>query len=216
MRGSRLVDVTMHLLKYRENSELPETNHPCYKIRNISYNCIDSATVFIKQKVLTHNTAMVEGMPYSASDVQRTYNNFSRLHAVKSTNLRLVEIPDSNLIDCYVQYGVNKPSTIIFQPEGTNTAGDLGAAVSVTYQNRNLFHGSELLSVQLRGAFEAITGLEGYQNEDYMEYGVESKISFPRFVAPFPSQPLCHHQGAAADGNKAHPRRPSEAGGLFQ
>ncbi len=185
MRGSRLVDVTMHLLKYRENSELPETNHPCYKIRNISYNCIDSATVFIKQKVLTHNTAMVEGMPYSASDVQRTYNNFSRLHAVKSTNLRLVEIPDSNLIDCYVQYGVNKPSTIIFQPEGTNTAGDLGAAVSVTYQNRNLFHGSELLSVQLRGAFEAITGLEGYQNEDYMEYGVESKISFPRFVAPF-------------------------------
>ncbi|MBR6263471.1 MAG: BamA/TamA family outer membrane protein, partial [Prevotella sp.] len=75
--------------------------------------------------------------------------------------------------------------TIIFQPEGTNTAGDLGAAVSVTYQNRNLFHGSELLSVQLRGAFEAITGLEGYQNEDYMEYGVESKISFPRFVAPF-------------------------------
>ncbi len=185
MRGSRLVDVTMHLLKYRENSDLPETNHPCYKIRNISYNCIDSATVFIKQKVLTHNTAMVEGMPYSASDVQRTYNNFSRLHAVKSTNLRLVEIPDSNLIDCYVQYGVNKPSTIIFQPEGTNTAGDLGAAVSVTYQNRNLFHGSELLSVQLRGAFEAITGLEGYQNEDYMEYGVESKISFPRFVAPF-------------------------------
>ena len=185
MRGSRLVDVTMHLLKYRENSELPETNHPCYKIRNISYNCIDSATVFIKQKVLTHNTAMVEGMPYSASDVQRTYNNFSRLHAVKSTNLRLVEIPDSNLIDCYVQYGVNKPSTIIFQPEGTNTAGDLGAAASVTYQNRNLFHGSELLSVQLRGAFEAITGLEGYQNEDYMEYGVESKISFPRFVAPF-------------------------------
>ena len=185
MRGSRLVDVTMHLLKYRENSDLPETNHPCYKIRNISYNCIDSATVFIKQKVLTHNTAMVEGMPYSASDVQRTYNNFSRLHAVKSTNLRLVEIPDSNLIDCYVQYGVNKPSTIIFQPEGTNTAGDLGAAASVTYQNRNLFHGSELLSVQLRGAFEAITGLEGYQNEDYMEYGVESKISFPRFVAPF-------------------------------
>ncbi len=185
MRGSRLVDVTMHLLKYREHSDLPETNHPCYKIRNITYNCIDSATVFINQKVLTNNTAMVEGEPYSATDVQRTYNNFSRLHAVRSTNLRLVEIPDSNLIDCHVQYGVNKPSTIIFQPEGTNTAGDLGAAVSVTYQNRNLFHGSELLSVQLRGAFEAITGLEGYQNEDYMEYGVESKISFPRFVAPF-------------------------------
>ena len=117
--------------------------------------------------------------------MQRTYNNFSRLNAIRFANVRFSEVPDSGLLDCSIQYGVNKPSTISFQPEGTNTAGDLGAAVSVTYQNRNLFHGSEMFSVQLRGAYEAITGLEGYQNEDYMEYGVESKIEFPRFVAPF-------------------------------
>ena len=65
---------------------------------------------------------------------------------------------------------MNKPSTLSFQPEGTNTAGDLGAAASLTYANRNLFRGSEVLSVQLRAAFEAITGLEGYQNKDYKEY----------------------------------------------
>ncbi len=141
-----------------------------------------------KRSALEGATAVEEGQPYKASDVQRTYNGFSRLDAIRFANLRFVEVPDSGLLDCNIQYGVNKPSTISFQPEGTNTAGDLGAAVSLTYQNRNLFHGSEMFSVQLRGAYEAITGLEGYQNEDYIEYGVESKITFPRFMAPFLSK----------------------------
>ena len=42
--------------------------------------------------------------------------------------------------------------------------------------------------MQLRGAFEAITGLEGYQNEDYEEYSIESKLVFPRFILPFVSK----------------------------
>ena len=185
-RGSRLVDLTLQLSKYRARNDAPETNHPVYKVRKVTYASIDStSTVRIKRSALEGATAVEEGQPYRASDVQRTYNGFSRLDAIRFANLRLVEVPDSGLLDCNIQYGVNKPSTISFQPEGTNTAGDLGAAVSITYQNRNLFHGSEMFSVQLRGAYEAITGLEGYQNEDYIEYGVESKIEFPRFVAPF-------------------------------
>ncbi len=185
MRGSRLVDVTMHLRKYKANNDAPETLHPSYRIRNISYVPADTAGSQIRKSVLENSTKIEKGAPYNASAVQSTYNNFSSLQAVRYANLRFTEVPDSDMLDCTIQYATNKPSTILFQPEGTNTAGDLGAAVSLTYQNRNLFHGSEQLSVQLRGAFEAITGLEGYQNEDYIEYGVESKLSFPRFVAPF-------------------------------
>lgn len=185
MMGSRLVDVTMHLRKYRANNDMPETPHPCYRIRHVNFVSADTTGSQIRQSLLDNNTLIEEDSLYSASAVQNTYNNFGRLQAVKYANLRFTEVPDFNLLDCTVQYGVNKPSTILFQPEGTNTAGDLGAAVSVTYQNRNLFHGSEQLSVQLRGAFEAITGLEGYQNKNYNEYGIESKLTFPRFVAPF-------------------------------
>ncbi len=185
MRGSRLVDVTMHLRRFRANNDAPETQHPRYRIRDVNFVAADTTGSHIRWSVLENNSLIEEGYPYNASAVQETYNNFSRLQAVKYANLRFTEVPDSNLLDCNIQYGVNKPSTILFQPEGTNTAGDLGAAASVTYQNRNLFHGSEQLSVQLRGAFEAITKLEGYQSQNYVEYGVESKITFPRFVAPF-------------------------------
>ena len=80
------------------------------------------------------------------------------------------------------------PNSISFQPEGTNTAGDFGAAASLTYTNNNLFRGSETFSVQLRGAYEAIKGLEGYQNENYVEYNIETKLAFPRIIAPFLSE----------------------------
>ena len=185
MRGSRLVDVTMHLRRFRANNDAPETQHPRYRIRDVNFVAADTTGSHIRRSVLENNSLVEEGYPYNASAVQETYNNFSRLQAVKYANLRFTEVPDSNLLDCNIQYGVNKPSTILFQPEGTNTAGDLGAAASVTYQNRNLFHGSEQLSVQLRRAFDALTKLEGYQSQNYVEYGVESKITFPRFVAPF-------------------------------
>ena len=84
-----------------------------------------------------------------------------------------------------VQISNNKPNTISFQPEGTNTAGDLGAAAILSYQNRNLFRGSEILSLDFRAAFEAIRGLEGYKNSNYEEYDVQARLQFPRFLAPF-------------------------------
>ncbi len=185
MRDSRLVDLTMHLNRYREKNDTPETDHPRYVVRSIHYTSPDSATIHIKRNVLENATAFEPGSWYSSAAVQRTYHNFSRLQALKYSGIRFAEDEDSSYVDCTIQYGMNKPSTISFQPEGTNTAGDLGAAASLTYENRNIFHGSEALSVRVRGAFEAITGLEGYQNENYMEYGVESKLTFPRFVVPF-------------------------------
>ena len=78
-----------------------------------------------------------------------------------------------------------KNKSMEFEIEGTNSAGDLGAAASVTFNHRNLFKGSESFSLKLRGAYEAITGLEGYANSNYMEYGVESSLNFPEFMFPF-------------------------------
>ena len=66
----------------------------------------------------------------------------------------------------------------------------MGAAASITYQNRNLFRGAENLAVELRGAYEAIRGLEGYRNQDFVEYSIESRLTFPRFISPFLSSSL--------------------------
>lgn len=191
LRGDHNIGLTLHLMPYRTNV-VADTLHPFYRIGKIRYipgttvdGFADSKT-HLRRGVLQANTALREGMPYSSGDLQKTYNNFGRLSAVRYTNIAFDERP-GNILDCNIQVSANKPHTISFEPEGTNTAGDLGAAASLTYQNRNLFRGSELLSIQLRGAYEAIHGLEGYSNSNFVEYGVETRLSFPRFLLPFAS-----------------------------
>ena len=79
-------------------------------------------------------------------------------------------------------------NTVSFEVEGTNMAGDLGAAAAFSFENRNVFHGGETFGIKLRGAFEAIKGLEGYDNnENYIEGSVEMSLKMPLLVLPFRS-----------------------------
>lgn len=197
--GRKDIALTLQLRKYKPNSNSPEVDHTRYLIRDVLFQSNDSDRIHLRKQVLLNATAIKEGRPYDASALQRTYNNFARLQAVKYTNIKFAEVPDTNLLDCHIQISTNKPSTISFQPEGTNTAGDLGAAASITYTNRNLFHGSEQLSIEFRGAYEAITGLEGYQDQNYTEFSVETKLVFPRFLAPFLSKSFRRRQTASSE-----------------
>ena len=197
--GHDKVDLVMQLHKYRANNNSDETAHKRYFINDITYQNSDGGRIPLRERVLDDNTMLFRGRAYSAADLQRTYNNFARLSAVRYTNIRFSELPDTTLLDCNIQVSMNKPNSISFQPEGTNTAGDLGAAATLTYENRNIFHGSEVFSLQARVAFEAITGLEGYQNQNYEEYGIESKILFPRFLAPFLSRSFRRNSSAKSE-----------------
>ena len=183
---SRLINLTLHLAPYQLPNE-EHVPHTRYWMRHINYGSGSPGDnqIHLRLHVLQECTHLHSGSPYSASGLQNTYNHFGRLQAVKYTNITFKQVPDADSLDCQILLQNNKPSTLSFQPEGTNTAGDLGAAASLTYQNRNLFRGSEVLSVQLRGAYEAIRGLEGYSNQNFVEYSAEAKLQFPRFISPF-------------------------------
>lgn len=198
-RGSHDVDVTLHLKKYRKTSNDTAVSHPRYRIGAVRFIAGDSTGLHLRRSVLANSSAISEGSYFSSSALKRTYNNFGRLGAVRYTNIDFAEHPDSNLLDCNIQIFNQKPNTISFQPEGTNTSGDFGAAASLTYQNRNIFRGSELFSLQLRAAFEAISKLDGYDAHDYEEYSVTGSLQFPRFVAPFLSDRLRYRSTATSE-----------------
>lgn len=202
--GNHEVDLKVLIPLYRASANDEPELHRRYKINSISFSAgsvaLDSQTdtagldktysrgfpIYYKQNlpfrpsVFTGNNMIRPGELYRESDVQRTYGNFGQLGAVMFSNIKLEE-NDSlpNRLDCYVAVHDNKPRAVGVEVEGTNSAGDLGAALLLTYQNRNLFHGSELFSLKLRGAFEAITGLEGYSDQNYMEVSVEAGLTFP-------------------------------------
>ncbi len=202
--GSREADLDVVIPLYRASAESEPEPHRRYRIRSVSFSSDAGAfdagrdtsrtdsmvyrgfPIYYKRKpafrpsVFTNNNAIKPGDLYRERDVQRTYGNFGRLGAVMFSNVKMTEndsLPD--MLDGLVTVHADKPRSLGMELEGTNSAGDLGAALLLTYQNRNLFRGSELLSLKLRGAFEAITGLEGYSDQNYMEVSVEAGLTFP-------------------------------------
>lgn len=213
-RGTHFVDLTLHVLLYRTHARDSAKNHYQYKINRINfitdYNILQSSALssvevndsihyngypiyykdklYLRPKVLTDNIKFKTGDLYDERAVQKTYTSFGRLSALKYTNIRFFEtqIGDSTMLNSYVMLTKSKHKSVSFELEGTNSAGDLGAAASVAFQHRNLFHGSESFMIKFRGAYEAISGLgAGYKNHNYTEYGVETSINFPNFLFPF-------------------------------
>ena len=214
VKGSYQADLTLHVAKYRQRTGDSLTNHPVYTIGTVNfvtdYNVLESSALssievndsihyrgcpiyyknklYLRPKVLTNNLFFQQGDHYSEQALQRTYANFNRLGALKYTNIRFFEVQqcDSSKLNAYVLLTPAKHQSVSFEVEGTNSAGDLGAAASVTFQHRNLFKGSETFMVKLRGAYEAVSGLQGNQyGKDYKELGAEMSINFPRFMFPF-------------------------------
>ena len=198
--GRRDIDLTLVLHKFVVGND-SVIAHPRYTIASVTYTSgtPGDSIIHLRQGVLRSSTFINEGEPYSSTALRRTYSQFGRLQAVKYTNIGFNENEQERHLDCNIQVSTNKPHTISLEPEGTNTAGDLGAAVALTYQNRNLFRGSEVLSIQLRGAYEAIRGLEGYSNQDFLEYSVEGSLSFPRLIAPFLSRDFIQRSNAQSE-----------------
>lgn len=214
VRNTYQVDVTMHIAPYRQHNDDVPQNHRQYYINKVNfitdYNVLESSALssieindsvhykgfpiyykdklYLRPKVLTNNLRITPGSLYNEQDVQRTYSNFGRLQALKYTNIRFFEtqVGDTSKLNAYVMLTKSKYRSVSFELEGTNSAGDLGAAASVSYQNRNIFKGSETFMIKLRGAYEAVSGLQGgYNHEDYTELGAEATINFPRFLFPF-------------------------------
>lgn len=213
-RNTHQVDLTLHLLPYKTYVGDTPKEHFQYKINIINfitdYDVLQSSALssieindslhyngfpiyykdklYLRPKVLVDNLRFASGDLYDERNVQKTYTYFGRLSALKYTNIRFFETQngDSTQLNCYVMLTKSKHKSISFELEGTNSAGDLGAAASVSFQHRNLFRGSETFMVKFRGAYEAISGLQpGYKNHNYTEYGVETSINFPNFLFPF-------------------------------
>jgi len=210
--GNHLVALTLRIPLYRESVGDSLSNHPCYHIANVNYlvdvdlpslragSDVDSMKYrslgfYYRDKLpltpafLLSKTDLRDNSLFRESDVQGTYSNLSTLSAVMGANVTLEPTPETDdSLDAYVSLMMAKRHGMSAALEGTNSAGDLGAAVSVGYQNRNFFKHSAMFSLKLRGAFEAIKGLEGYSDQNYIEYSAEADLNFPEFMFPFISR----------------------------
>ncbi len=145
----------------------------------------------LRPKIIDIHSFLRGGMKYNSDSISRTYMSLSRLGILKFSNISFEDVPgQDNRLKANVMMTSLPKHSISFEVEGTNTAGDLGAAASMSFTDRNLFRGSEQLTIKLRGAYESITNLPGYSGDTYIEYGLEANLDFPEFLVPFMTQDL--------------------------
>lgn len=152
----------------------------------------------LRPGALQYKNHITAGKLYSEADVKRTYSDFSSMRALRYVNIRHEEFEENDTMKII--------STIITTPakvhgfgvevEGTNSAGDLGFASSLNYQHRNLFRGSELFAVKVRGAYEALSGQNDAGIGSYWEYAGEASVLFPTLLIPFAGNEFRKRQNA--------------------
>lgn len=172
--GSSEVDLTCMVAGLRQP----------WRIREVRWQGDHSA---LRDRVLQRSSFVQPGMLYSERAIRNTNAALSRLHALRYANVRVEPVPGSDhLLDCIIDLDPQPAHSIQLELDGTNTAGDLGAAAGITYQNRNAFHGSESFTTHLKGSYEALSGnLEKVLNDHYKEFSAQFTLDFPQFVFPF-------------------------------
>ena len=138
----------------------------------------------LRSPILWRNCYFEPGELFNEKRVEQTYSAYAGLRALKTSNVRFSEYMenDSMKLKTSITTLPGKKMGFGIDLEGTNTAGDLGVASTVTFQHRNLFKGSEVLSFKVRGAYEAITSDD---IDNFFEAGTEVSINIPTVVFPF-------------------------------
>ncbi len=110
---------------------------------------------FVKPNVLESQNFMEKGTRYSGKNAEDSYAALLRMDLFQAIKTEIVEMPGTNRLQIHYYVAPKKRQSYSFQPRTTNNNGYLGASVSLSYTNRNLFRGGERLTISLSGGFES-------------------------------------------------------------
>ena len=149
----------------------------------------------IRPETFSQMIMIFQGRPFRQGQVELTYSALSNLKIIANTSIEFEPVPTdtANLLDCKILMRRANTHSISLQTEGTNSGGDLGINGSVTYTNKNIFKGAEVLTVNLKGGLEAqeVISLGNVEEEENSIFNtseliLNTSIYFPRFLSPVP------------------------------
>jgi hypothetical protein len=180
-------DTTLHIIRDRRADRMYE------------YRFLHDGPLRIKPSAIVNHVMLRPRDYFRISDVEQTYSFLSEMRNFRYINLQFTELdnplgtPNDTLgfIAASVQLNRSAANAFTIEAEGLNTAGNLGVASNVLFQNRNIFRGAEIFNLRLKGALE-VSG-ESRAEEviqrlpfNTLELGVEAGVDFPKLLLPIP------------------------------
>jgi len=145
----------------------------------------------VKYDVIIQSLYIKPGELFQVTNMEQSQGHLSSLEAFGRVNIRYYETDPlltnergEIMLNCVIQITPVVKQAFRIELEGTNSAGNLGGAVNLVYQHKNLFRGAEQLNIKVKGSYEALEErISGSRSTQ--EYGFESALTLPRFLFPF-------------------------------
>jgi outer membrane protein assembly factor BamA len=153
--------------------------------------------LLFRKKDIDSKIFFYKGELFNNDRVEETYSRLSSMKAFKSVNVNFKQDDKkSDYINSYVLMSPAYKQNFAIETDGTNTSGNLGVEASVVYQNKNIFGGSELLEIKLKGGLIAqknfATDNTGtnintvfFKGFNTVQFGPELNLNFPKPLFPF-------------------------------
>lgn len=155
------------------------------------YFISDKERQAVNKDLIIQSLYIEPGDLFQLTDMERSQEHLSSLQAFRLVNVRYEEAEqadqsaeDELSLNCIIQLTPAIRQEFRVELEGTNSAGNLGGAVNLIYQHKNLFRGAERLNIKLKGAYETLTE-EISGSRSTQEYGFETSLTLPLFLFPF-------------------------------
>ncbi|NOY37848.1 MAG: BamA/TamA family outer membrane protein [Chlorobi bacterium] len=151
------------------------------------YYVSESRPAFVKRKVIRQANYIRPGSGYSLQNVELTRKHLSGLKVYKFINIYFTPAGNheagERIIDCHIQLSPVMQQSYAIEVEGTNSSGNLGGALNLQYQHRNLFHGAEIFRINLKQSIEALAQ-EQRGIKQIIGSAVETELTLPQFLFP--------------------------------
>jgi outer membrane protein assembly factor BamA len=145
----------------------------------------------IKYDLIIRALYLKPGSVYNVTNTEQTQAHLLSLKVYRLVNIFYNDLNEpfdkqssEMTLDCNIQLTLLSQQSFKIELEGTNSAGNLGGALNLIFQHKNLFHGAELFSMKLKGAYETYTQPDSSLSSS-KEFGFETSLRLPKFLMPF-------------------------------
>ena len=145
---------------------------------------------FFKPKYLDPYITIQEGQFYNPETSKNTARRLSTIGAYKYVNIQYNEIDslatDSlGILEAEITLSPLNKRSLRAEAQGvTKSNGFTGPGIGLTYANRNLFHGGEILSISSSIGYEVQVGSNTQAGTASIELGLKGELVYPRLLFP--------------------------------
>jgi len=142
--------------------------------------------VFLRNNPLVTSIFLKTGDHYSTKRQSSTLSHLLNLNVYSFVNIKFRKVSNDSL-KANLYLTPSKTQTFTAEQNiSTTTTNFLGTGVSLSYANRNIFKGAELLTLSTAASVETQAGIVHESFINTLDLTAKAQLGFPRFIVPFP------------------------------